>query len=210
WLEMAGMSSRIQEYLGAILRLHKGRGLKSPTEDYRVKKVVRGIKLLRAHDQDAVWPRDPFPLEALRQYHDNPSEKVDPVIWCFRTMRRPGELCKLRKNDVERKSGLVWLRVRKTKNDPFANRKFVPIEPSGWEMSVAAISSVIKRMTENVKIVGRFTSHSLRIGRAAAAMRGGMSLAQIRTIGGWDLKAVMLYLRAVETTKDGASIKMGF
>ena len=40
--------------------------------------------------------------------------------------------------------------------------------------------------------------------------KAGLSLAQIRAIGGWDSKAVMLYLRSVGTAKLQFSRKMGF
>lgn len=46
-------------------------------------------------------------------------------------MHRPGELCKLKLKDVEEKSGLFWVRIRKAKNDLFANGRFVPFEPTG-------------------------------------------------------------------------------
>ncbi|RIB05174.1 hypothetical protein C2G38_2220390 [Gigaspora rosea] len=116
-----------------------------------------------AQGKEANWPWDPFPIEALEKYHNNPPERVDPVIWC---------------------RDLAWM----LKSDPFANGKFVPVESTGRA----------------------FTVHSLRIGKATAAIRGGMSLTQIRTIGGWDSKAVILYLKAVEMTKDKASMRMGF
>lgn len=100
-------------------------------------------------------------------------------------MRRPGELSKLKVKDVEERSGLVWVRIRRSKSDPFANGKFVPVEPTGSricpvrllnkylrvrpetssdeslflsikrvEMSVAAISAVIKRMTQHAELRG--------------------------------------------------------
>lgn len=224
WLEIADLASQVQEYFGAIVRVHKKNGFSNLVNDFRVKEVVRGIKLVGAQGKEANWPRDSFPIEALRKYHDSPPEKVNLVIWCrdlalvalgFHTMRRPGELGKLKVKDVEERSGLVWIRIRKSKNDPFANRRFVPVEPTEsricliqllnkylrvrlstscdeplflsnkkGEMSVAAISSVIKRMIEHAKLKDRFTAHSLRIGEATAAMKGGMSLIQIRTIGG--------------------------
>ncbi|RIB30978.1 hypothetical protein C2G38_2151101 [Gigaspora rosea] len=62
-------------------------------------------------------------------------------------------------------------------------------------MSVALILAVIKRITQYAKSTGQFTAHSLRISRATVAMKGGMSLTQIRMIGEWDSKAVMLYLK---------------
>ncbi|RIB09489.1 hypothetical protein C2G38_2044278 [Gigaspora rosea] len=108
------MSTCMQKYLEAISRMHKEKGLKNLVEDFRIREVVRGIKLLKAQDRDMEWPWDPFPLEALKRYHDNPLEKVDLLIWYknlalvvigFCTMRRPEELYNLILKYVEKRSG---------------------------------------------------------------------------------------------------------
>ena len=46
----------------------------------------------------------------------------------LRTMRRPGELCKLKLNDVKFGDKLCWVRISSSKTDQFANGKFIPIE----------------------------------------------------------------------------------
>ncbi|CAG8658298.1 36850_t:CDS:2, partial [Racocetra persica] len=69
------------------------------------------------------------------------------------------------------------------------------VSRQGKKVSVSAVGSIVKRFAEHVGLNGRFTAHSLRIGGATAAMAAGISLTQIRAIGGWDSKAVMLYLR---------------
>lgn len=76
-------------------------------------------------------------------------------------------------------------------------------------MSSATVSSVVIFVAAKVGLVGRYTGHSLRIGGATAAMKGGMTMAMIRAIGGWESKAVLLYLRSVGTAKAGASSLMG-
>lgn len=70
---------QVQEYLGAVARLHKESGFANPAQDLRVKEVVRGIKIIGAKEKEANWLRDPFPL---RNYCDDPPKSVDPVIWC--------------------------------------------------------------------------------------------------------------------------------
>ncbi|CAG8761230.1 42957_t:CDS:2, partial [Gigaspora margarita] len=35
WLEMAGLAPRVQEYLGAVVRVHREKGFKSPVDDFR-------------------------------------------------------------------------------------------------------------------------------------------------------------------------------
>lgn len=79
---MAGLASRVQEYLGVIVRVYREKGFKNPVEDFRMREVVMGMGLVRAQGEEADWSRDPFPLEALRKYHDILPEKVDLVeIW---------------------------------------------------------------------------------------------------------------------------------
>ncbi len=77
-------------------------------------------------------------------------------------------------------------------------------------MNTASISSVVKRVAHYAGLKGRYTGHSLRIGGATAAMQGGMTMAQIRSIGDWVSHAILLYLRAVGAAASGASMKMDF
>lgn len=77
-------------------------------------------------------------------------------------------------------------------------------------VSTSAFSKWEKQVAEFAGLRGRFSGHSVRIGGATAAMEGSMTLAQIRAIGDWESKTVLLYLRLVESSQLGASIKMGF
>lgn len=94
-------------------------------------------------------------------------------------------------------------------NDRDPQAPLFPSVTSKFFASTGGISSIIKRMTEEAGIVGKFSGHSLRIGGATAAMKGGMSLAMIRAIGGWESQAVLVYLRAIGAAKAGASRQMG-
>jgi hypothetical protein len=59
---------------------------------------------MAAADREAPWPRDPFPVEALKKYVDDPPEYATPFILArdsalvaigLRTMRRVGELANM-------------------------------------------------------------------------------------------------------------------
>lgn len=78
------------------------------------------------------------------------------------------------------------------------------------QMTVPAVSSVVKHVASIGGFKGRFASHSLRIGGASAAVAGGLSMAQVKSIGGWISDSVDIYLRNIEAAAQGASKKMGF
>lgn len=87
---------------------------------------------------------------------------------------------------------------------------FLFLGVNGRAMSTSAISSVVQRMAQRVGAEGRFTGYSLRIGGATAAVRGGMTTAQIRSVGDWESKAILFYMRAVGAAGAGMSARMGF
>jgi integrase len=76
-------------------------------------------------------------------------------------------------------------------------------------VSGQAVSKIVKRAAEHAGLKGRYSGHSLRIGGATAALKGGMTMEQIRSVGEWESKAVLLYLRSVAAANNSASIKMG-
>lgn len=81
------------------------------------------------------------------------------------------------------------------------------ISKIGSPLSVSAVSSVVARMAQEDGLSGSFSGHSLRIGGASAAVEGGLSLEQIRAIGGWKSDAVNAYLLS---RSKSVSLKMGF
>ncbi|CAG8827797.1 26955_t:CDS:1, partial [Gigaspora margarita] len=130
---------QVQEYLEAVARLYRERGFVNPVQNLRVKKVVKSMKIIETKEKKTEWLQDPFQLEVLRYYYDNPLKGTDPVIWCrdlilvaldFCMIQRPEVLYKLKIKNVEEISGLFWLRIRKAKNNPFVNRRFVLFEPT--------------------------------------------------------------------------------
>jgi integrase len=98
-----------------------------------------------------------------------------------------------------------WLKLR-PRATPF-EPLFVSVQ--GKPVTTNALLSVVRRMAAYAGFEGRVSSHSLHIGGATAAMQAGMTMAQIRAIGGWESKAIGLYLRAVGAAAAGASAKMG-
>ncbi|CAG8856690.1 7265_t:CDS:1, partial [Gigaspora margarita] len=122
------------------------------------------------------------------------------------------ELATLSLNDFREENGLLWISINRSKTDQQGVEKFIPIELTNsrfcpirlWKqylrvrgnsgkiaflsnkngkLTVGAISSIIKRIANHAGLKGRYTSHSLRIGRATAAMKAGLSLPQIMAIG---------------------------
>ncbi|CAG8519447.1 6267_t:CDS:1 [Cetraspora pellucida] len=98
----------------------------------------------------------------------------------------------------------LLIRLKTTKDEPL----FLLRQEK--QLTVKTVGTIVKRIARNTGAQGRFTTYSIRIGGATAAMKAGLSLTQIRTIGGWDSKAVMLYLRSVGTTELKISRRMGF
>ena len=78
------------------------------------------------------------------------------------------------------------------------------------QLSSSAITSIVQRAAASVGVQGRFTGYSLRIGGATAAVAAGMTMAQIRSVGDWESKAVLHYLRAVGAATARMTERMGF
>ena len=113
-------------------------------------------------------------------------------------------------------SGNFWTDPVKILDEFFEGENFQPQDlvfqsaKKNKPITTNAISQIVKRIAAEAGFKGRFSSHSLRIGGATAAMMGGMSLEQIMAIGNWKSAAVNMYLRALGSAKAGASKKMGF
>ncbi len=80
---------------------------------------------------------------------------------------------------------------------------------NGDQLASSAISSIVRKAANAVGIQGHFSSHSLRIGEATAALEGGLTKEQIKAIGGWTSESVDRYIRAREASQIGVSSKMG-
>lgn len=81
---------------------------------------------------------------------------------------------------------------------------------SGKRMMTGAVNAVVKRLAQHAGLEGKYSGHSVRIGGATGAMKAGLTLPQIMSIGGWLSQSVALYLRSVSTTLQNTSARMGF
>lgn len=86
---------------------------------------------------------------------------------------------------------------------------FPDLLDSSKSVSSGAVNSLVKEVARLANLSGRYTGHSLRIGGATAALRGGLSVDQIRSIGDWRSDAILFYLRSIATAELGASQLMG-
>lgn len=155
-----------------------------------------------------------------------------------RAMRRASELRNLRVADVQLGPRKMTLLIRKQKNDQHAKGQQIFIDATdtatcpvalmqrylasrnnvsewlfdsnnGGQLSTGAISSIVRKIAKVTNTAGTFSSHSLRIGGATAALEGGLTKEQVQAIGGWTSEAVQLYMRAREGGIIQTSSKMG-
>lgn len=106
-------------------------------------------------------------------------------IWSSKTdqLRRGKEIPIDRGGKVETcpvRLGREWIRFSRLSGEQL----LFPNISTGEHSTTAAVSKVVKVMAENAGLKGKFIGHSLRIGGATAAMKGRMSLAMIKSIGG--------------------------
>lgn len=156
----------------------------------------------------------------------------------MRGMRRASELRNLQLGDICIKGNAMDVWIARQKNDQKGRGQRVYIEATGtstcpvgsmkeylklrgdgegWlfqqeegrQLSTGAITSIVRRVAAAAGLRGCYSSHSLRIGGATAAMAAGMTKEQVKAIGGWTSDAVDRYLRAVEPLQKGASRLMG-
>lgn len=80
----------------------------------------------------------------------------------------------------------------------------------GNRMTTGTVNSIVKKMALHAGLEGRYSGHSIRIGGATGAMKAGLTLPQIMSIGGWLSQSVALYLRSFSTVLQNTSIRMGF
>ncbi|CAG8478276.1 12243_t:CDS:2 [Cetraspora pellucida] len=125
--------------------------------------------------EDEILAFDPLPMTALRYYLDMPPIWQDRLMYKrdlalvalgLRTIRRPGELSDLSLRDIRwNNEEILW--------------QYLVVYPKTGPEDPLILSNQERKMIRG----------------ATAAMITGISLTQIRAIGGWDSKVVMLYLR---------------
>jgi site-specific recombinase XerD len=91
-----------------------------------------------------------------------------------------------------------WLFVKKNRQGSFV------------QLTSRDISLLLQKMVDLAGCSEVVTSHSLRIGGATAALKGGLTKEQIMALGGWSSGAVERYLRDHELLQLAPSRCMGF
>lgn len=81
WIDILSQSMKPRMYLTAISRFHQKMGYPNPTTDFNVQMLARNLMKLAATDHEAAWPRDPLPVEALRNYVNSPPANISTLIW---------------------------------------------------------------------------------------------------------------------------------
>jgi hypothetical protein len=77
-------------------------------------------------------------------------------------------------------------------------------------ISGAVVNTVVKYMVKETGGSEEVAGHSLRIGGCCMGMTGGLSMAELRAIGGWTSNAIRHYLRSQACAEGKASERMGF
>ena len=133
----AGKGGSAGASLAAIKNFHLDAGFQDPTVDRQVLLAAEGAARLAADHKP--WPKEraPFPVAALLSHIASPSFSSSAgfrdaalVSVGLRLMLRPGELIKLRLEDVKLEEDGVKVRLGRTKADQKAERKPLLVEPS--------------------------------------------------------------------------------
>ena len=81
---------------------------------------------------------------------------------------------------------------------------------TGKSISTSVVCSTAKHMVMKAGLADVVSGHSLRIGGCCQGLAAGLSMAELRAIGGWTSQAIRHYLRSVVCAENGASSRMGF
>ena len=100
--------------------------------------------------------------------------------------------------------------IRRRKAEGATDSNLVFVSHSGTSLSSSAVTSIVRRVAELAGVKGRFSGHSLRIGGASAALAGGLSVDQVKAVGGWKSDTVKQYLAPVLLSSTSVSQLMGF
>jgi len=86
---------------------------------------------------------------------------------------------------------------------------FLFVRANGRPYTTEHIKDFIRAVAAFAGLKGKFGGHSIRITGACLAVLGGMSLEQVKAIGGWRSNVVETYLRGLVAVASGASARMG-
>jgi hypothetical protein len=139
YLEMTGSPGQVVEAVNAIAAWHRDRGVESPTVSHRVKYAVKATTKIWAETKGEGTRRDPFPIEALKEWVRECPKGVKRTRWVrdaamvgvgLRVMLRPSEIVGIRLKHIRfDDNGWMWLKIAKRKNDQLGQRGEDPVEP---------------------------------------------------------------------------------
>jgi integrase len=223
WLEFSGKGHNAEKAWTAIKARWKDQGIVKDNIDPRIQSIPFIVDILFHHMssevKDKIWIRDAcivtIGFRAMRRANELCNLKAsdirleeDKVVVCIRKSKTD-QLRKGKKIPID-KTGELTCPVKivsdyvKCWNIDLTSEEIFFKSARKSEnkgVSVSAISSVVKRMAAKAGIVGKFSSHSLRIGGASAAIKGGMSMEQVKAIGGWISEYINLwYSLMIEVT----------
>lgn len=92
---------------------------------------------------------------------------------------------------------------------PGSANRFFFTRANGRPYSTENIKDFIRTLATFAGLKGKFGGHSIRITGACLAVLGGMSLEQVKSIGGWRSNVVETYLRGLVAVAGEATTKMG-
>lgn len=160
------------------------------------------------------------------------------ILVGFRLMLRSKSLGALRKKDINFKEWGVEIAISPIKSSNWqrkhiefnSDRRFCPADwlqrhmqglniresddllfhgKNGRPLTSMNVTELVRKIARASGVEGDFSSHSLRIGGATAAALGGISLAQIQAVGGWESAAVLRYIRSIIGVSKNMSKRMG-
>lgn len=92
---------------------------------------------------------------------------------------------------------------------PGSASRFFFTRANGRPYSTENIKDFIRTLATFAGLEGKFGGHSIRISGACLAVLGGMSLEQVKSIGGWRSNVVETYLRGLVAVAGEATTRMG-
>jgi len=166
----AGRGGSAGAVLAAVKSEHLDSGFTDPTQQRNVRLAAEGASRIAAEKRG--WPKEraPFPVAALLDHIASPSfssvsgfRDAALVSVGLRLMLRPGELIKLRLEDVKLEQDGAKIRLGRTKADQKAERRPLLVEPSE---SPACPVKLLTSLVQKRKAQGAAAADPLFVGAA--------------------------------------------
>ena len=162
FLEGSGLGGRANTFVCAISWFHNREGAPDPVQDKRVKMALAGLRKTLAEERNGEkLVREPFPIEALRKWTENPQRFSvvrrfrDPAMIAIgiRCMRRPGELTELRRRNVCFEDGRVKIFLEKSKTDQLRVGRWLNVDAVPGSSTCPVL--LLKRHMDTVSFRGK-------------------------------------------------------